>query len=178
MKRRAVLAGACLWPAQMTRLSAAQSAVVSPGDVASIDQMVIAFYESISGPAGQPRDWKRFRSLFVPTATFISISARPGGGKEPRITDLESFISKAGPSFEKSGFFEREIGRDTQQFGHIANIFSTYDTRRNRDDGRTIGRGINSIQMLRDGARWWFLNVYWQSETPEFPIPDRYLKKS
>jgi hypothetical protein len=176
MKRRSVLAGACLWSTPSSGATLLTPA--SPADVASIDRMVAAFYESISGPAGHPRDWQRFRSLFVPTATFISIASKPGGGNEPRVTVLEDFITKAGPNFEKDGFFERELGRDTQQFGDIANIFSTYETRRKRDDVKPIGRGINSIQILRDGSRWWFLNVYWQSETREFPIPDRYLRKS
>jgi hypothetical protein len=37
-------------------------------------------------------------------------------------------------------------------------------------------RGINSIQLLNDGKRWWIMTIYWQGETPETPLPKEYLK--
>jgi hypothetical protein len=36
-------------------------------------------------------------------------------------------------------------------------------------------RGINSIQLFNDGNRWWIVNIYWQQESAEDPIPDMYL---
>lgn len=36
-----------------------------PEDVRSIDDIMVAIYASISGPAG-PRDWNRLRSLMLP----------------------------------------------------------------------------------------------------------------
>jgi hypothetical protein len=38
-------------------------------------------------------------------------------------------------------------------------------------------RGINSIQLWNDGKRWWIVNIFWQSETPDNPIPEKYLSK-
>jgi hypothetical protein len=32
---------------------------------------------------------------------------------------------------------------------------------------------MNSIEMYWDGKRWWIVSVIWQSETPEFPLPER-----
>ncbi len=37
-----------------------------PSDVESVDAILKALYDVISGPAGQKRDWDRFRSLFLP----------------------------------------------------------------------------------------------------------------
>ena len=41
------------------------SVAARPADVASIDAIMRAVYEVISGPAGQKRDWNRMRSLFT-----------------------------------------------------------------------------------------------------------------
>jgi hypothetical protein len=42
-----------------------------PTDVESIDAIVTAAYDGISGPAGKKRDWDRERSLYFPGARLI-----------------------------------------------------------------------------------------------------------
>jgi len=37
-----------------------------PGDVDTVDHLLVSLYDVISGAAGKPRDWDRFRSLFLP----------------------------------------------------------------------------------------------------------------
>jgi hypothetical protein len=37
-------------------------------------------------------------------------------------------------------------------------------------------RGINSIQLMNDGRRWWIVSVFWEAETPQTPIPKKYFK--
>ena len=37
-------------------------------------------------------------------------------------------------------------------------------------------RGINSIQLVRDGKRWWIASVVWDTERPDNPIPADYQK--
>jgi len=39
-------------------------------------------------------------------------------------------------------------------------------------------RGINSIQLFYDGSRWWIVSIYWQQESPEYPIPEKYLSEN
>ena len=48
-----------------------------PADVATVDGVVKAYYDVITGPAGQPREWSRDRSLYIPT----SASSRPAWRK-------------------------------------------------------------------------------------------------
>jgi len=79
------------------------------------------------------------------------------------------------PYFAEHGFFEKEIARRTEQFGHIAQVWSTYESRHNADDLEPFMRGINSIQLFHDGNRWWIVNIYWQQESAEDPIPTKYL---
>ena len=40
-------------------------------DTVSIDAIIKALYESISGPAGAPRQWDRDRALYAPGALLI-----------------------------------------------------------------------------------------------------------
>jgi len=78
---------------------------------------------------------------------------------------------------EKNGFFEREISRKTDSFGTITHAFSTYESRRAKDDAKPFARGINSIQLVNDGTRWWIVTVFWDSERPNNPLPEKYLTK-
>lgn len=147
-----------------------------PRDVESIDAIIAAAYDVISGPAGKKRDWDRERSLYYPGARLIP-TAKPGGsdGLAPQILDVDGFIARVEPYFAEHGFFEKEIARHTEQFGHIAHVWSTYESRHNEGDPRPFIRGINSIQLFYDGNRWWIVNIFWQQESAEDPIPEEYL---
>ena len=149
----------------------------SPADVASMDAILGALYDVISGPAGQARDWNRFRSLFVPGARLIPVRVKGDGGAEATVVDVEGYIKRAAPFFEREGFFEREAARKTEQFGNIAHVFSTYESRHALADPAPFARGINSIQLMKDAGRWWVVTVYWDSERPGNPIPAEYLPK-
>jgi hypothetical protein len=146
-----------------------------PADVASRDAIVAALYDSISGPAGE-RDWNRFRSLFIPEAQLIASFKKKDGTPGYKAMTVQGYIDNAGKYFKENGFYEREISRKVESFGAITHIFSTYESR-NTADGKPFERGINSIQLWNDGTRWWVVDVYWAGETPETPIPERYLTK-
>src|SRR5262249_55768508 len=109
-------------------------------DVKSIDAIVAAVYDVISGPAGQKRDWDRMRSLFVPGARLIPAIAKPGGGAEARVLDVDGYIQRSGAVLERDGFFERQIAHRTETFGNIAHVFSTYESRRTAGDPAPFAR--------------------------------------
>ena len=154
---------------------------VNPADVKSIDAIVAAAYDGISGPAGKKRDWDRERSLYMPGARLMPLAAEAGvaGGEDvdvaPQILDVEGFIARVEPFFQENGFYEKEIARRTEQFGKIAHVWSTYESRHNEDDPEPFMRGINSIQLFNDGKRWWIVSIYWQQESADAPIPEKYL---
>ena len=154
---------------------------VNPADVKSIDAIVAAAYDGISGPAGKKRDWDRERSLYMPGARLIPLVAKAGvAGSEdvdvaPQILDVEGFIARVEPFFQENGFYEKEIARRTEQFGKIAHVWSTYESRHNETDPEPFMRGINSIQLFNDGKRWWIVSIYWQQESADAPIPEKYL---
>jgi hypothetical protein len=143
----------------------------NPADVASLDAIMRAVYDVISGPAGQRRDWSRMRSLFTANARLM-----PLGPRGLRSGSVEDYIASSGPLLEGEGFFEREIHRVTEEYGDIAHVFSTYEARRTAG-GPVFLRGINSFQLVRHGGRWWVVSIMWQAETPQTPIPARYLPR-
>ena len=147
-------------------------------DVSSIDAIINAAYEGISGPAGKARDWERQRSLFLPGARLIPTAMAAGvndGGLAPQFLSHDDYVARVEPYFQSNGFYEKEIARRTEQVGQIAHAWSTYESRHHPDDPEPFMRGINSIQLFHDGARWWIVNIFWQHETAADPIPAKYL---
>lgn len=141
-----------------------------PEDVASIDGMMLAFYEVVSGPAGTPRQWARDRTLYVPGIRFAETRKLPDGGVSTQVWDHPQFARDTDAFAFRDGFFEREIHRTTWRWGDIAHVLSTYESRRTQD-GPVIARGVNSIEMFWDGKRWWIASAIWQPEQPGLPIP-------
>lgn len=175
MMRIVILCAALMVPygivaAQTETQTAVQA---NPNDVSSIDSIIAAVYASISGPKGERRDWDRFRSLFFKDARLI-----PSGGNNPdgaTALSVDDYIKRADQFFFDNGFFEREIGREQHRFGNIAQVFSAYDSKRTLADAEPFARGINSIQLLNHNGRWWVVNIFWQGESADYPIPDEYL---
>ncbi|HEX5704733.1 MAG TPA: hypothetical protein VFX97_16145 [Pyrinomonadaceae bacterium] len=163
-------------PSQTPAASAApQTPAADPKDVETMDSIVAALYDVISGPAGQKRNWDRFRSLFVPGARLIPTGRRPTGEVVSRVRTPEEYI-QGGAQLEQNGFFEKEVSRRIEKFGNIAHIFSTYEARRKAEDEKPFMRGINSIQLMNDGKRWWIVTIFWQAEDATTPLPAEYLR--
>ena len=149
----------------------------NPADVGSMDAIIHAVYDVISGPAGKKRDWDRMRSLFIPGARLIPTGPRQGGAYGSRVLTVEDYVTRGSTLFEKEGFFEKEVARKTESFGRIAQVFSTYEARHSPDDEKPFIRGINSIQLMNDGKRWWIVTIFWQAEDQNNPLPEKYLMK-
>ena len=152
-------------------------APANAADVASVDSIVAALYDVISGPAGKKRDWDRMRSLFIPGARLIPTGKRQSGEIASRVLTVEDYINGSSKAIEEGGFFEKEISRRTEIYGNIAHVFSTYETRRKSADSKPFARGINSFQLMNDGKRWWIVTIFWQAEGPDNPLPEKYLTK-
>ena len=143
-----------------------------PEDVSSIDGMIRAWYEVICGPAGQPRQWARDKTLYIPEIRFVSTWTE-GKTVETRIHNHQAYVDAVNAELSK-GFFESEIHRVTEQYGSIAHVWSTYESRET-ENGPVTARGINSIELFWDGKRWWIANGIWADEPKDNPIPSEYL---
>lgn len=160
---------------QATQTAATQlsqtSAAGNPTDVGSIDSIIAAVYDVISGPAGAKRNWDRMHSLFLPGARLIPTGAQPGGGYASRVLTVDEYIVRAEPRIANEGFYERESARKTETFGQIAHVFSTYESRHSPGDAKPFQRGINSFQLMNDGTRWWIVTIFWQGEDEKNRLP-------
>jgi|GEM_PF-182181 len=155
-----------------------------PSDVGSPEAILTAVYEVISGPKGQPRDWDRMRSLFLPDGRLIPSKVLPGSpnsaspNTDATMLTIDDYIARSSPLMAADGFFEQSIHNEFQQYGNIVQIWSTYEGRHAPTDATPFARGINSFQLLKDGDRYWVVNVFWGAETPSTPIPAAYLSGS
>ena len=175
MKRAIILSTIFLFCTIMNATTLTDSIPADPKDVSSPEAIVAAVYDVISGPAGQKRNWDRMRTLFVPDARMIPTGKRPTGESTRRTLSVEDYITNSGPFLEKDGFFETEIGKKTEQFGNIVHVFSAYESKRTLKDEKPFMRGINSFQLWYDGKRWWVITIFWQSESPDTLIPEKYI---
>lgn len=162
-------------PATPAAPAAPATPEAKPEDVATPEAIVGALYDVISGPKGKARDWSRFRSLFAPGARMIPSGKRPDGTQGFRVLSPDDYIARSEKLLVEDGFREREIHRVQEQFGPLVHVFSTYEGMR-EGDTKPFVRGINSIQLIHDGKRWWILTVAWTPETPEQPLPAKYLR--
>ena len=169
------------------------AAHADPADVDSLDAIVNTLYASVSFAAGQRPDWQRFRSLFRAEAVLVRVDpllTGAGGGKvasgapthgtqEPlRVSSIEDFVARTNAAIDSgalSAFTERELSRRTEVFADVAQVFSSYE--RSADAGE-VHRGINSVQLVKDGERWWVVSLSWTDETDAGPLPSRYLPRS
>src|SRR5205809_7662674 len=93
-------------------------AAARPEDVATVDGIVRAYYDVITGPAGQPRQWSPDRSLYIPDLRF----AATGVGKQgpyARVMDHQAFVDGSDSSMVHDGFFARAVHRVTRTYGII-----------------------------------------------------------
>jgi len=153
---------------------AAAPAAARPADVDTIDHIIAAVYEVISGPPG-PRDWDRFRSLYYPGARMVPTRRDDKGKLSARVATPDEYATRSQDFFTREGFFENSVANRVEQWGSIAHVWSTYESRHAKGE-KPFARGINSFQLFHDGTRWWILTVYWQAEDPAHPLPDKYLR--
>jgi hypothetical protein len=146
-----------------------------PADVASIEATIAALYDVISGAPNQNRDWGRFRSLFTSGARLIVGAPSPDGRVPSRNMTVEEYVVAADPFLKRDGFWEREIARRVERYGNVAHVFSTYESRVKSPDAPPFSRGINSIQLVTNGERWWVVTILWDFDRPGNPIPPEYL---
>jgi hypothetical protein len=163
-------------PAKPPQDLSAQVPPPKPEDVQSIDSILTALYNVISGPAGD-RDWNRFRSLFLPGATLTSAGKDRDGNIRVRPRSVEDYVRGGGSYFAQHGFFENALVSRVETFGNVAHVFSSYESR-NAAGEAPFARGINSLELAYDGKRWWIASILWDEERPDNPLPKEFATRT
>jgi hypothetical protein len=125
-----------------------------PEDVASIDGIIQAYYEVVSGPAGEPADIERDRSLHHPNAWVAIAGADSTGSPVVNVMSLDEFHGDGSPRADP--FWEWETDREVQRSGNMVHVWSSYASSRT-PGGDPFDRGVNSITLFWDGIRWWVM---------------------
>jgi hypothetical protein len=151
--------------------------------VDTVDHLVSSLYEVISGPAGKPRDWDRFRSLFLPDGRLGVIRPEtpatkdaPARKGDAAFLTPDMYVERDDPYFKANGFFERSIANRVEVFGNLVQVWSTYESRHAEHDSQPFARGINSIQIVHAQGRFWIASVLWDEERAGLALPEKYLK--
>src|SRR5215471_2664583 len=155
-----------------------------PADAASPEAIIAALYASVSHAPDASPNWERMRNIFLPVGMLVP--PRKPDEAIFTVVDVDGFEERYKKSIaaakEKgtppTGFYEKELSRRTDCFGNVCQIFSTYESKHTESDAKPFVRGINSIQLVRDGQRWWIASVIWDTERTDNPIPPSYLPQA
>jgi hypothetical protein len=130
-----------------------------PGESRELDQLMRAFYEVISFEEGGAPDWGSMAKLFSPHARITRLT--PEGVD---YMDLTSFRNLAEEMIEVgafTSFYEHELARRVDQFGAVLHVASAYETKISPRAKDHLERGVNSLQLIREGGCWKILNLCW-----------------
>lgn len=133
-------------------------------DTQHIGTLVNAIYACISGAAGAPRDWARFRYLHRPDALSLRTVIDTDGRPRAEVFSVETYIANVEPFFAQNDFFKIEIAQRVERFGQVAHVWSRYEARPAPGSPTLLKRGANSIQLFNDGTRWWVVSTIWDNE--------------
>ncbi|MBV8631166.1 MAG: hypothetical protein JOZ83_09605 [Silvibacterium sp.] len=168
MRMLAIYAAALTGAASIPLLAQTSSSCPT---AASLPDLMKATDDAISGPGNKDRTC--MRQLFTPEARLIPYSKGQDGKWTPRVLSVEDWIARVAQRGDKI-FYERQVKYSAEQYGHIAHLWSYYEVRET-PDGKALARGINSMQAVFDGSQWKFIEILWEQETPEEPLPAKFL---
>ena len=144
-------------------------------DVSTIDGIVKAYYEVVSGPADQPRQWDRDATLYIPNVRFIIIRQEEAGKTTAQSMTHQEFVDSSDASLRGKAFYEHEVHRITHRAGNVAHLLSTSE-HASSSTGPVEGRSVDSLELFWDGTRWWITNVsIWDVESSRHPLPAEFL---
>lgn len=126
----------------------------------AVDTTIKAIYEVISGPPG-PRNWNRFRNMFLPEARMWMLLKDKEGNQVLKSVGVEEYIASNGARFEKNGFWEEEVSRQPRVNGKLASIFSEYQIKLEQGGPVKI-KGMNLFQLMETNSGWKFNSITWE----------------
>jgi hypothetical protein len=131
---------------------------IQPDDPA-IGELLRTLYAVISFEEGDEPDWPGLERVFSRHARITRMT--PEGTD---YLDPGSFVAMVRNMVELgayTSFFEFEVSRAVERFGDIAQVWSVYETRRSKAAREPLGRGVNSIQLIREREAWRVLGLLW-----------------
>ncbi|MET0385689.1 MAG: nuclear transport factor 2 family protein [Polyangiales bacterium] len=133
-------------------------------DEQQIHDLMHAFYEVISFEEGGAPDWDRMQHIFSKHARITRVT--------PEAIDymtLDDFRAMAEELIEVgvfTAFLEHELARRVERYGTVIHIASAYETRVSSSASDYLGRGVNSLQLVREAGDWKIVSLCWDDDAP------------
>lgn len=140
-----------------------------------VDEVISELYSSITFDENSDPDYETFQSLFIEDGRLISVHDTTSYHLTP--ASYKQSMNSRRQNGKILAFEEKELHRETDQFGNIMHVFSTYQTHVVTPDGEDSQRGINSIQLMKENGRWKVVSIIWYEEKAGTPLPDKYLQR-
>lgn len=140
----------------------------------TIEAVIDASLQALSGPVGAPRDWARYLRLFDPAARLVSTSINDQGETVITRWDLDSYETDADDYLVKTGFEDRKLACVPTRFGNVAAVRCSFE---GLEQSKIVERGVAMYQLYNDGERWWITSVVWDRERPGNLIPSEFLQE-
>jgi len=144
----------------------------------TIDSVINTLYKSVSFDAGSEPDWDLLRSLLFTDAVFVMRTSRSSPMQKFSTDEFIDLFKRDITTYNmrETGFNERVAGYAADTFGRLTHAFVVYEVRLQPEDERPLQRGVDSIQLVHNEGRWWIASITNDIETPDNPIPERFLK--
>jgi hypothetical protein len=129
------------------------------GDHPEIAALLKSLYEVISFEEGEDPNWTGLEQVFSKNARITRITPEGTDHLDPSaFLEMTRHLLEIGAY---TSFYEFEVARNVERFGQMAQVWSLYETRRNRRALEALGRGVNSIQLIHERAGWRVLGLLW-----------------
>ena len=129
-------------------------------DTSSIDSIVNAYYEVVSGPEGFIYDADRDANIHADGALITK--AFPDGRFQRH--DLSTEQAMISVPYDQA-FFEYEVDRRIERYGNIAHVWSEFEMR-TFPEAEPYSGGFNSISLYFKDDRWWISSWSTQYKDP------------
>ena len=139
-------------------------------DVLSIDAIITAYYDVVSGSSEDPWQYERDRYIHSKNAVITRLDEN---GKAVSHTLEAEYIPLA--LAPKENFYEKELKRTVAHFGNLAQVWSAFEIRTDPSTA-TTKRGLNSIQLHYEGNRWFIDSWTCEMETSKSSFLGDFLK--
>jgi hypothetical protein len=140
-------------------------------DVKSLDAIIAAYYDVISGSSNDP--WQFERDKYIHAENAVITRLDENGKAESHSLEAEYVPLALSP---KSDFYEKELKRKVSQYGNLAQVWSAFEIRTDPNIVSDI-RGLNSIQLHFENGRWWIDSWTCEMESDKSPVVADFLKK-
>jgi hypothetical protein len=139
------------------------SATLQAVDDPSIARVLKLLYAVISFEEGDEPNWQGLQEVFSKHARITRVT--PEGTDHMDVSNFVAMTRNLVDVGVYTSFYEFEVARRVDRFGDIAQVWSHYETRRNKSARDALGAGVNSIQLIREDDAWRVLGLLWDETT-------------